>query len=424
MTDANSVAGASRPKGRRAAIVFILITVWIDVLSWGVTIPVYPRLFESFTNGNVSQAAALVAAFMTLFAVIQLFAAPVLGALSDHFGRRPVILIACLGLGLDLFAMALMTVAPNFWILLATRVIHAVTAASNSAAMAYVADVTEPQDRAKSFGYMGAAFGVGFIVGPGLGGVLGGIHLGLPFLVGGVLAMLNFAYGFFVLPESLPPERRRKFEIKEANPFGVMKFLTADKVLLALAGVLFAATLAQQVYPSVWVLYTQYRYNWGPMAVGLTLAASGVLSAIVQTTLVAPIVKRIGERRAVILGYSMWAIGCIVGALATQPWMFLCALPLGSLAGVAGPSLSAIMSRRVSADRQGELQGANSSMQSLTGIIGPTLFAGSFAYTTSAGALFHVPGAPLFIAAALLVLAVVLASSATRHTEAPASAPA
>jgi DHA1 family tetracycline resistance protein-like MFS transporter len=420
MTEISPAPAQAKQAGRSAALVFILITVWIDVLSWGVTIPVYPRLFEKFTHGDVAQAAALVGVFMTLFAGVQLFAAPVLGALSDRYGRRPVILAACFGLGLDLLAMAW---APSLWWLLATRIIHAVTAASQSAAMAYVADVTAPEKRARAFGLIGAAFGVGFIVGPGLGGVLGQIDLRLPFLVGAALALLNVAYGYFVLPESLPRARRRPFEIKEANPFGALKFLRADRVVFALAGVVFLMQLTQQLYPSVWVLYTTYRFNWSSMEVGLTLAFAGLMSALVQGALVGPIVKRIGERAAVLTGLISWCAGCVLLALAPTAWMFIAAMPLGSLAGIAGPALNSLLSRRVASDRQGELQGATTAINSITGLIGPTLFAGSFAYAIAPNSAFTAPGAPFFIAAALMLAAAIVAGAGAKagaQAEAPA----
>jgi DHA1 family tetracycline resistance protein-like MFS transporter len=410
MIDQTSEPPAASAKGRSAGLVFILITVWIDVLSWGVTIPVYPRLFEHFTHGDVPAAARLVGVFMTMFALIQLFAAPVLGGLSDRYGRRSVILVACGGLGLDLLAMAW---APNIGWLFVTRIIHAITAASNAAAMAYVADVTAPEKRARAFGLIGAAFGIGFIVGPGLGGLLGQINLRLPFLVGAGLALVNTAYGFFVLPESLPRDRRRPFAIRESNPLGALKFLRADRVIFTLAGVTFLMQLAHQVYPSVWVLYTGYRYNWGPMAVGATLAVSGVLTAIVQTMLIEPTIKGVGERAATMLGLTSWICGHLIMASANTAAMFLAGMPFGALSGLASPALNSILSRRVTADRQGELQGAQSSLQSTTGIIGPTLFTGSFAYAIAPGSSLHLAGAPFYISAALLICALILAAHAT-----------
>jgi DHA1 family tetracycline resistance protein-like MFS transporter len=420
MTEQSAAPGPAKSRG--AGLIFILIMMWIDVLSWSVSIPVYPRLFETFTNNDISKTAVLVVIFSTAFAAIQLFAAPVLGALSDRFGRRPVILISCFGLAVDLFVMALTTVAPNLALLAATRVIHAVTAASNAAAMAYIADVTAPEERAKAFGYVGASFGVGFIVGPGIGGMLGAIHLGLPFLLGGALALANFAYGLFVLPESLAKENRRPFVIREANPLGAIKFLASDRTLLALAAVSFVTALAQQVYPSVWVLYTQERYHWDTMAVGVTLAVSGVLSAIVQAGLIQPVVSRIGERRAVLVGLGCWVVSHFIAASARTWMVFVSAMPLGALSGLAGPALNALLSRQVAADRQGELQGATSSMQSLTGILGPSLFAGSFAYATAAGSPLPEPGAPFYISATLLLGAAVLAASATRRETGGAAA--
>lgn len=402
--------GPSSPGGRRAALPFILVLLWIDVLSWSISIPVYPKLFQHFTGGDVAQASVLVGIFMTGFAAIQLFAAPVLGALSDRYGRRPIILFALFGLGVDLIAMAL---APNLWWLAVTRVIHAITAASNAAAMAYIADITAPEDRAKAFGYTGAAFGVGFIVGPAAGGMLAEIDMRLPFLVGAGLALANFAYGYFVMPESLPKERRRKFEIKNANPFGALKFIATDKFVMMLAGVSFLFNLAHWLYPSIWVLYTTERFGWSSQMVGWMLALSGVFGAIVQGVLVGPVVKRIGERAALIIGLCSWIVAFVVGGLATETWHFIAALPLGALSGFAGPSLNALITSRIAPDRQGELQGALSSLTSIAGLAGPTLFAGTFAYVSAANSPVPVLGLPFFIAAALIVLATMLANYTT-----------
>lgn len=398
-------------RGRQAGLFFVLVTVWIDVLSWGVTIPVYAPLIVEFLDGDVSRAAAISGGFMTLFAAIQLFAAPVLGGLSDRYGRRPVILIACAGLALDLAIMAL---AQNIWWLLVTRVIHAITAATHTTAGAYIADVTKPEDRAKAFGYMGAAFSFGFIVGPGIGGLLGQIDLRLPFIVGAALAAANVAWGYFMLPESLAKENRAPFRWKQANPFGALNFLRRDRGLVRLAGVHFSVQLAQNIYPALWVLYTSYRYQWDAMMVGLTLAASGVLSMLVQSFMVEPVVKRVGERAALIIGLMFWALAFTVEGWAPTTFWFLIAIPIGALSSFAGPALSSLLSKRVSADQQGQLQGAQGSIISIATLIAPLMYTGVFAYTIADARSVHVPGAAFYIAAAVALVGAALAATALR----------
>jgi DHA1 family tetracycline resistance protein-like MFS transporter len=397
-------------RARKAGLPFILVTVWIDVLSWGVTIPVYPKLIVSFT-GDVSTGAATAGAFMTLFALVQLFASPVLGALSDAYGRRRVILVANTGLAVDL---AIMAFAPNLWWLLVTRVVHAITAATHSTAGAYIADVTDPQERARAYGFMGAAFGMGFIVGPGLGGMLGEIDLRLPFLVGAGLAALNVLYGYFVLPESLPPEKRSPFRWRTANPLGALSFLRADARLFSLAWVNFITQLAHQLYPALWVLYTGYRYDWSPGIVGAALAATGLMSALVQSLAVGPVVKAIGERRALLIGLMFWSLSLAVEGWAPTAAFFVVGILIGAGSGFAQPSLNALMSQRVAAERQGQLSGANAAVISITGLIGPGLYTGVFAWAVANADDLHIPGASFYIAAALLLVGAVLALQATR----------
>ncbi|MDX2233470.1 MAG: TCR/Tet family MFS transporter [Hyphomonadaceae bacterium] len=404
--DAGPAVGAA---GRKPGLPFILITVWIDVLSWGVTIPVYPKLLVAFAGGD-AQGALWAGAFMTLFALIQLFASPLLGALSDAHGRRPVILVATAGLAVDL---AIMAFAQNLWWLLVTRVIHAVTAATHATAGAYIADVTAPQDRARAFGLMGAAFSFGFIVGPGLGGVLGQIDLRLPFLLGAALAFANVVYGYFVLPESLPKDKRTPFTWRTANPLGALAFLRGDPGLLALSGVNFLSQLAHQIYPALWVLYTGYRYQWDAQMVGITLAVSGLLSVLVQAFLVGPVVKRWGERNALFIGFAFWAVALAVEGWAPTGFYFLIGIPLGALSAFSGPALNALMSQRVAAEKQGQLQGANGAILSLTGLIGPLLYTSVFAFVIDAAG-DAATGASFYIAAALVVAAALLAQAVTR----------
>ncbi len=407
------------PRARRAGLWFVLVTIWIDVLSWGVTIPVYPKLIIEMTGGDTVRAAMFAGVFMTMFAAIQLFASPILGALSDRYGRRPIILTACAGLAVD---FAIMAVAPNLWWLFITRVIHAITAATHATAAAYIVDVTKPEERAKAFGYMGAAFSFGFIIGPGIGGMLGQIDVRLPFVLGAVLAFANVLYGYFVLPESLAPENRAPFRWKAANPIGALNFLRADRTLFALSGVNFLQQLAHQLYPSLWVLYTGYRYQWDSLTVGAALAASGVLTMLVQTFMVDPVVRRMGERRAMLIGFFFWGLAFAIEGWAPNAIIFLIGIPLGALSSFAGPALSSLISQRVGADAQGQLQGANAALISITGLAGPILFTSTFAFFIAEERGFQVPGAPFYIAAALIFAAAGWAAYVTRDSAARALA--
>ena len=396
---------------RPAALAFIFALVVVDVIAMGVVIPVLPKLVESFEGGDTARAAAVYGVFGTAWALMQFFAMPILGAASDRFGRRPVILVSCLGLGLDYFLMAL---APNLAWLFVGRVISGITAASISTAFAYIADVSPPEKRAAAFGMIGAGFGLGFTLGPALGGLLGGIDPRLPFWVAGALALANAAYGFFVLPESLPKEKRSAFRWARANPVGSLKLLRSHRELYGIAAVLFLMQLSHVVFPAVTVLYMGYRYGWGEMTVGLVLAAVGVCSMIVQGGLIRPVVKRIGERRALGAGLAFGALGMSIYGAAPVGWIFLAGIPVMALWGLAGPSAQAIMSRRVSPSEQGQLQGATSSLQAITGMIGPTLFTQVFAQSIAKGSGLHVPGMAFYVASALLVLSGIIAWRVTR----------
>lgn len=390
---------AANPR-RTAALVFIFITVLIDVLSFGVIIPVLPHLVEEFTGGDLASAARWVGIFGMVFAAVQFVSTPVQGALSDRFGRRPVILVSCLGLGLDFVVMALATSLP---MLLVARIISGVASASFTTANAYIADVTPPEKRAKSYGMIGAAFGLGFVVGPMIGGWLGGIDLRLPFWFAAGLALLNFLYGLFVLPESLPPGRRTaRFDIAHANPFGAVALLRQYPQVFALAAVVVLANLAHYVYPSVFVLFADYRFGWGPGEVGWVLAAVGVMSIIVNALLVGRAVRTLGERRTLLLGLGCGVAGFAVYGFAGTPWLFLAALPVSALWALAAPATQALITREVGAEVQGRIQGALMSLVSLAGIVGPLLFANVFAVFIGDDAPLRLPGAPWLLAAVLL----------------------
>ncbi len=395
------------PQARKAALAFIFITVLIDVLSFGVIIPVLPHLVEQFVGGNTETAAYWIGAFGVMFALIQFVTSPIQGTLSDRFGRRPVILLSCLGLGLDFIFMAL---APSLAWLFVGRIISAITSASFTTANAYVADVTPADARAKSFGMLGAAFGVGFIIGPLIGGWLGEIDLRLPFWFSAGLALLNFAYGWFVLPESLPPEKRtRKFDWAHANPLGSMKLLRSYPQVFGLAAVVFIANLAHYVYPSVFVLFADYAYGWGQKEVGYVLAAVGVLNVIVNVVLVGWVVKHLGERRALLASLACGAVGFAIYGFADVGWIFLLGLPISALWAISAPATQALITRQVGPDVQGRIQGALMSLVSMAGIVGPAIFAGSFGYFIGDRSPRHLPGAPWFIAAVLLGIAVLIA---------------
>jgi DHA1 family tetracycline resistance protein-like MFS transporter len=401
---------------RRAALAFIFVTVLIDVLSFGLIIPVLPHLIEGFVGGDTAHAAYWIGVFGTVFAAIQFFSSPVQGALSDRFGRRPVILLSCLGLGLDFCFMALAGTLP--WLLVG-RIISGFTSASFTTANAYVADVTAPESRAKSYGMIGAAFGLGFIVGPLLGGWLGDIHLRLPFWFAAGLALLNFCYGLFVLPESLPPEKRAaKFDWSHANPLGAVVLLKRYPQVFGLAAVVFIANLAHYVYPSIFVLFADYQYGWGPREVGWVLAAVGVCSVVVQAGLVGRLVHALGERRALLLGLACGVVGFTIYGFADLGWMFLVGIPISAIWGLAAPSTQALITRQVGSDVQGRIQGALMSLVSMAGIIGPAIFAGSFGWFIGPHAPMHLPGAPFLIAAALLGVAVLIA---WRYARVPAA---
>ena len=392
---------------RKAALVFIFITVLIDILAFGLIIPVLPHLVEQFVRGDTKSAAYWVGIFGTVFAAIQFFSAPIQGALSDRFGRRPVILLSCLGLGLDFIFMAL---APSLMWLFVGRVISAVTSASFTTANAYIADVTPKDKRAAAFGMVGMAFGVGFIIGPMLGGWLGHYDLRYPFWGAAVLALANFLYGLFVLPESLAPENRsRAIAWRHANPVGSVKLILQYPQLFALALILLLSNLAHYVYPSVFVLYADYRYDWGPLAVGKVLAVVGVCSALVQGFLVRKWVPVLGEHKALVLGLLAGVVGFAAYGAAPPGTLFLCAVPIMALWGLAGPAAQALVTREVGPEVQGRIQGAMASLVSLAGIIGPALYTFTFAKFIGRGAPIELPGIPWFIAASLLGVALVLA---------------
>ena len=387
---------------RQAALVFIFITVLLDMLALGIIIPVWPRLVVGLLSGDSARGAEIFGVFGTAWALMQFVFSPIQGALSDRFGRRPVILLSNLGEGLDYFVMAL---APSLGWLLVGRVVSGATAASVSTAFAYIADVTPPEKRAGRFGMVGAAFGIGFVLGPAIGGLLGELGPRLPFWFAGVLGLANFAYGFFVLPESLPIERRAAFRWRRANPVGALGLLRSHRELSGLAVIYFLSQLAHVVLPSTFVLYAGFRYGWTERAVGLTLAAVGVCSMVVQAGLVGRVVAWAGECRTLMIGLFFGALGFAIYGLAPTGRWFVLGVPVMSLWGLASPASQGLMTRLVSGSEQGQLQGASSSMMGIAGLLGPTLFTLTFAYAITATHHWQLSGAPFLLAALLLTLA-------------------
>jgi MFS transporter, DHA1 family, tetracycline resistance protein len=397
---APATQAAAAPRG--AAVIFIFVTILLDTLALGLIIPVLPKLIESFVNNDTASAARIFGLFGTAWALMQFFFSPVLGALSDRFGRRPVVLLSNFGLAVDYVFMAL---APSLSWLFVGRVISGITSASISTAFAYIADITAPEKRAAVFGKIGVAFGAGFILGPALGGLLGDSDPRLPFWVAAGLSFANALYGLLILPESLPKERRSPWRWRSANPVGALHLLTSDRVLAGLSLANFFAQLAHVVLPSVFVLYATYRYGWDSKTVGLTLALVGICSMVVQGGAIGPIVNRFGERNALFLGLACGAAGIFIYGVAPTGPLFWVGIPVMALWGVAGAATQALITRRVSPEQQGQLQGATNSVQSVSQLLGPFLFTLTFAYFIGPQTPLQLPGAPFLLAAALLALA-------------------
>ncbi len=407
MTDQHQAA----PKGRRAAFGFIFASSVMNSISFGIMIPILPNLIKQFTGGDTAAASEWNVVFAVVWGTMQFVIGPILGMLSDRYGRRPVLLLSILGLGVDFLFMAL---APTLGWLLVGRILNGMTAASFSTANAYVADVTPPQDRAKVFGWMGSAFSIGFLFGPVLGGYLGEFSLRLPFFVAAALTLVNFVYGLLVLPESLPVERRAsRFDWGKANPIGSLRLLRSHQGLVGLASVLFLFQLAHTVLPSIFVLYSGYRYGWTTGFMGMTMAITGILGIIVQVLLVGPAVKRIGERGALLVGAFFGSAGFAIYGLAPTTAWYLAGMPVFALMGLMTPGLMGLMSRRVEPQAQGQLQGANQALQGIASIAGPLLFGNIFAWSIR-HAGFQVPGMAILVASGLLALAFVFGTMVGR----------
>lgn len=392
------------------------------MIAFGIIAPVMPDLIRQFEGGDFSRAAAITGYLLLVWNAMQFVFSPLLGAWSDCFGRRPVILLSCFGLGLDYIVMA---VAPSVRWLLVGRILSGITASNIATAFAYITDVTPPEKRAKPFGLISAVFGLGFVIGPAVGGWLGNNNLRLPFWVAAGLSLANALYGYFVLPESLPPERRAKSPWHMANPFSSLTLLRSHPELAGLAVVATLYYLAHTSLPSMWALYTEYRYAWTRRDVGLSLAVVGVSASVVSGLLVGPFVKRFGERRSLLSGLLFGTLGFVGFGLAARGWVILSVIPFIALWGIAAPAMQTLMSRHVDHSSQGKLQGAINSIRALTGMAGPALFTQVFAFSIAAKSSVRLSGSPYLLAGLLLCSAILLAAYVTRaHANSPAAQPA
>ena len=391
---------------RKAAMSFIFITLLIDVTGLGLIIPVLPKLIEQLTGGNISQASQWGGWLTFAYAVMQFVCAPIIGGLSDQYGRRPVLLLSLLGFGIDYLFLAF---APTVWWLFVGRIIAGITGASFTTASAYIADVSTKENRAQNFGLLGAAFGLGFIIGPSLGGLLAHYGLRVPFFVAAGFTLLNALYGFYVLPESILKENRRPFEWKRANPLGSLLHLKKYPSVLGLIWSLVCVYIAAHALQSTWTFVNIERFNWSEQKLGLSLGVVGVMTMIVQGGLIRYINPRLGNERSVYIGLAIYSLGMLAFAFATQSWMMFAFMVPYCLGGIAGPALQAILAGHVPPTEQGELQGALTSMMSATSIVGPLLMTNLFAYFTKPGAPVHFSGAPFLLGSFLLLASAVVA---------------
>jgi DHA1 family tetracycline resistance protein-like MFS transporter len=391
---------------RKAAVGFIFITLLIDVMGWGLIIPVMPKLIAGLKHIQVNEASQYGSWLIAVYAIMQFFCAPIIGNLSDRYGRRPVILFSLFGFGVDYLFLAF---APTYGWLFIGRIVAGITGASFTTAAAYIADVSTPENRAKNFGMIGAAFGLGFILGPAIGGQLGGLGVKAPFYAAAILCLLNWVYGYFVLPESLSKENRRKFEWKRANPVGSMLHL---KKYPAISGLMFSFALiylAAHAVQSNWNYFTIYRFQWDEKMVGYSLALVGLLVAAVQAGLIRIVNPRLGNQRSIYIGLLLYSIGLFLFAFASQSWMMFAFLIPYCLGGIAGPALQSILAGHVPPNEQGELQGALTSLMSLTSIFGPLVMNNLFYYFTKTNAPVHFPGAAFLLGAILMLFSAIIA---------------
>ncbi len=398
---------------RQAAIAFIFVTAVLDIVAMGIIIPVLPSLIEEFAGSN-ADAGWINGVFIALWAFMQFICSPIIGSLSDRYGRRPVILLSTAGLAADYVLMAL---APNLWWLALGRIVAGITSSSFTTVFAYMADITPPEGRARAYGLIGAAFSAGFVAGPLMGGFLGEISPRAPFWVAAAMSGLAFLYGAFVLPESLPREKRMTFSWRRANPFGAMMLLRSHPELTGLAAVTFLLHFAHHVFSAVFVLYAAYRYNWHAWEVGTLLAMVGVLDMIVQGLIVGPVVKRFGDRATMVFGLFAGAFGIACMGLAPSGFWFTLAIIPNALWGLAMPTTQSLMTQRVSDSEQGQLQGANMSVASIAGVASPLFFGAVYAWTVRDGTSMPYPGLAFYLAAAVLLGAALLGWVVARQAD-------
>jgi DHA1 family tetracycline resistance protein-like MFS transporter len=397
---------------KKAAIGFIFITLLIDITGWGLIIPVMPKLIEQLTNSDISHAATYGGWLGLAYAFTQFLFAPIVGNLSDKYGRRPILLLSLLGFGMDYI---LLSFAPTIWWLFAGRIIAGITGASITTASAYIADISTEKNRAQNFGMIGAAFGVGFILGPVIGGLLGSFGARVPFMVAAGLCLLNALYGYFILPESLPKEKRRPFEWKRANPLGALLHLKKYPGIGELVGSLILIYIAGHAVQSNWSFFGIERFGWNEKMIGISLGVVGLLVGIVQGGLIRVVNPKLGNEKSIYVGLMLYAFGFVLFAFASKTWMMFVFLVPYCLGGIAGPALQSIISGHVPPNEQGQLQGALTSLMSATSIVGPPLMTNLFAFFTKKGSTpVYLPGAPFLLAAILMIASTLLAYHALR----------
>jgi DHA1 family tetracycline resistance protein-like MFS transporter len=398
---------------RTAALGFIFVTLLIDVIGFGIIIPVIPSMLGNLLHVPLAETALYGGWLITSFAVMQLLFSPIVGNLSDQYGRRPILLLSLFGFGLDYLLTAF---APTIGWLFLGRILAGVMGASFTTASAYIADISEPEKRAQNFGIIGAAFGLGFIIGPALGGLLAKYGVKAPFMAAAALTLLNWLYGFFILPESLKPENRRKFDWARANPIGPLKFFLEYKVILGLVASIILLYIAAHAVQSTWAYYTMEKFQWDEAWVGYSLGFVGLMVALVQGLLIRFIIPKLGQQRSVYVGLCLYALGFLLLGLATQGWMMFAFLVPYCLGGIAGPSLQGIMSSQVSPKQQGELQGALTSLVSLTTIFGPMIMTTLFYEFSKPNSSIYFPGAAMVAGAVLTLISAFMARLSLKKT--------
>ena len=391
---------------KQAALGFIFITLLIDIIGFGIIIPILPQLIQSLTHGTVSEASRYGGLLIFAYSLMQFVCSPIIGNLSDQFGRRPILLSSLFGFGIDYLFLAF---APSIGWLFVGRAIAGITGASITTGAAYISDISIPEKKAQNFGMIGAAFGLGFIIGPVLGGQLAHFGVRVPFIGAAVLSLINWLYGYFILPESLAKENRRRFEWKRANPIGSLKMLNKYPVIAGLVVSIALIYISAHSVQTTWSYYTIEKFGWSPTMIGYSLGVVGICVAIVQGVLIRRIIPKIGQEKSIYWGLLLYTIGFVLFAFASQTWMMFAFTAVYCLGGIAGPAIQGIIATHVPANEQGELQGALTSLMSATSIVGPLIMTGVFAYFTSSQAPIHFAGAPFMVSAILTLISTVLA---------------